>query len=121
MARAKPAPKKPAPKTTAPRKAEKREVQVIRPFKEALTKAALINSIAEQDEPPRKTAAAAFASLENLILGSLHPRGVGEFTSPGMFKVAIRKVLVEVARSYTIRDRRDGQGRSKACEHPSES
>ncbi len=89
MARAKAAPKKAAPKKAAPKKAVKREAPSVRPFKETLTKAALINLIAEQNE---QTAAATFASLENLILGSVHPRGVGEFAFPGMFKITLRKV-----------------------------
>ncbi len=92
MARAKAAPKKAAPKKAAPKKAVKREAPSVRPFKETLTKAALINLIAEENELPRKTAAATFASLENLILGSVHPRGVGEFTLPGMFKITLRKI-----------------------------
>ncbi len=93
MARGKAAPKQAAAKKAAPRKAAvKREAPAIRPFKETLTKAALINLIAEQNELPRKTAAAVYASLEDLILGSVHPRGVGEFTLPGMFKVTLRKV-----------------------------
>jgi nucleoid DNA-binding protein len=93
MARGKAAPKQATPKKAAPKKAAvKREVPAIRPFKETLTKAALINLMAEQNELPRKTAAAVYASLEDLILGSVHPRGVGEFTLPGMFKVTLRKV-----------------------------
>lgn len=81
--------KKAAPKRTARAAAE---APSIRPFKETLTKSALINLIAEQNELPRKTAVAIFATLEDLILGSVHPRGVGEFTMPGMFKVTLRKV-----------------------------
>jgi nucleoid DNA-binding protein len=76
-------------KKTAGRTAE---APAIRPFKETLTKSALINVIAEQNELPRKTAVAIFTTLEDLILGSVHPRGVGEFTMPGMFKVSLRKV-----------------------------
>lgn len=81
--------KKAAPKRTARAAAE---APAIRPFKETLTKSALINLIAEQNELPRKTAVAIFSTLEDLILGSVHPRGVGEFTMPGMFKVTLRKV-----------------------------
>lgn len=93
MARGKAAPKQAATKKAAPKKpAVKREAPAIRPVKETLTKAALINLLAEQNELPRKTAAAVYASLEDLILGSVHPRGVGEFTLPGMFKVTLRKV-----------------------------
>jgi nucleoid DNA-binding protein len=95
MARGKVAPRKAAQvKKSTPKKATrtKAEAPVIRPFKETLTKSALINHIAESNELPRKTAVAVFATLENLILGSVHPRGVGEFTLPGMFKVTLRKV-----------------------------
>lgn len=95
MARGKVAARKAAPaKKSAPKKAArtKAEAPAIRPFKETLTKSALINLIAEQNEVPRKTAVAVFATLEDLILGSVHPRGVGEFTMPGMFKVTLRKV-----------------------------
>ena len=81
--------KKPAPKKVARTAAE---ASAIRPFKETLTKSALINLIAEQNELPRKTAVAVFATLENVVLGSIHPRGVGEFTMPGLFKITLRKV-----------------------------
>ena len=33
-----------------------------------------------------------YATLENVFLGSVHPRGVGEFTLPGLLKVTLRKV-----------------------------
>ncbi len=82
-------------KTTKPvaaKKASKRVAASIRPVKETLTKSALIAHIAEQNELPRKTAAAVYATLENLFLGSVHPRGVGEFTLPGLLKVSLRKV-----------------------------
>ncbi|BBF92321.1 HU family DNA-binding protein [Blastochloris tepida] len=79
---------KPAAKSTR----AKPEAASIRPVKEAMTKAALINFLAEQNELPRKTAAAVYATLESVMLGSLHPKGVGEFTLPGLFKVTLRKV-----------------------------
>ena len=86
---------KAAAKTTKPapaKKAAKPEAAAIRPVKETMTKAALIGHIAEANELPRKTAAAVYATLENLFLGSVHPRGVGEFTLPGLLKVTLRKV-----------------------------
>jgi nucleoid DNA-binding protein len=79
-------------KAAATTKVSKAEVPSIRPVKETLTKAALINHIAEQNELPRKTAAAVYATLENVFLGSVHPKGVGEFTLPGLLKVTLRKV-----------------------------
>jgi nucleoid DNA-binding protein len=64
----------------------------IRAIKQALTKSALINLIAEQNDIPRKTAIGVFNTLESVMLGSVHPRGVGEFTLPGLFKITLRKV-----------------------------
>ena len=71
---------------------KKPEAASIRPVKEALTKSALINQLAELNDIPRKTAAAVYATLEGLFLGSVHPRGVGEFSLPGLLKVSLRKV-----------------------------
>jgi hypothetical protein len=70
----------------------------IRPAKETLTKSALIAYIAEKNELPRKTAAAIYATLEDLFLGSVHPRGIGEFTLPGVLKVTLRKVPARAER-----------------------
>jgi nucleoid DNA-binding protein len=96
MARGKVTARKVTPaKKSAPAKKGTRtsaEAPTIRPFKETLTKSALINLIAEQNELPRKTAAAVFSTLEDVILGSVHPRGVGEFTLSGLFKISLRKV-----------------------------
>ncbi|MBY6241367.1 HU family DNA-binding protein [Methylosinus sp. Sm6] len=86
MARAK------SEKPAVVKKTRKAEASTVRPVKETLTKAALINHIAEQNELPRKTAAAVYATLEEVFLGSVHPRGVGEFTLPGLLKVSLRKV-----------------------------
>jgi nucleoid DNA-binding protein len=64
----------------------------IKPVKQTLTKSALINLLAEENEIPRKTAVGVYTTLENLFLGSVHPRGVGEFVLPGLLKVNLRKV-----------------------------
>jgi nucleoid DNA-binding protein len=74
------------------KKVSKPEAAPVRPIKETLTKAALINLLAEQNDIPRKTAAAVYATLENVFLGSVHPRGVGELTLPGLLKVSLHKV-----------------------------
>ena len=88
-----PAKKAPAKKTAAKRKGRgPAEAVAIRPIKEAFSKSALINLIAEQNELPRKTAVGVFATLESAILGSIHPKGLGEFTLPGLLKVTLRKV-----------------------------
>jgi nucleoid DNA-binding protein len=79
-------------KTAPTSKAKKTETASIRPIKETLTKSALINYLAEKNDIPRKTAASVYATLESLFLGSVHPRGVGEFSLPGLIKVSLRKV-----------------------------
>jgi hypothetical protein len=63
----------------------------VKPVKQTLTKSALINLLAEENEIPRKTAAAVYATLENLFLGSVHPRGVGEFILPGLLNSPLTK------------------------------
>jgi hypothetical protein len=52
----------------------------------------LINLISEQNGIPRDTAKGILTTLENALLGSVHPRGAGEFTLPGLLKVTLRKV-----------------------------
>ncbi len=83
--------KRPAAKAPT-KKPTKAEAPAVKPLKQALTKAALINLIAEENEIPRKTAVGVYATLENAFLGSVHPRGLGEFTLPGLLKVNLRKV-----------------------------
>lgn len=82
--------KKGAATKAKPAKAAKSDA--IRPLKATLTKSALINLLAEENEITRKQAAGVFASLEKALLGSVHPKGVGEFTLPGLMKVTLRKV-----------------------------
>ena len=61
-------------------------------IKQTFSKSALINLIAEQNDIPRKTAVGIFNTLESVMLGSVHPRGVREFTLPGLLKISLRKV-----------------------------
>ncbi len=72
--------------------AAKKADAVVRPVKETLTKSALVGLIAEQNEISRKQAAGVLSTLEGVFLGSVHPKGVGEFTLPGLLKVTLRKV-----------------------------
>src|ERR1700761_8986209 len=83
--------KRPAPKSP-PKKTAKSEAPAIKPIKEAMTKSALINLIAEENELPRKAAVGVYKTIESVFLGSVHPRGLGEFTLPGLLKVNLRKV-----------------------------
>ena len=79
----KPAVKKPAAKPAAAK---------TQPIKEALTKSALVNLIAETHDVTRDVAKGVLATIEGAMVGSIHPRGVGEFTFPGLFKIVLQKV-----------------------------
>lgn len=83
--------KRTAPKAAA-KKPAKADTPTVKPVKQAMTKSALINLIAEENELPRKTAVGVYKTLEGAFLGSVHPRGLGEFTLPGLLKVSLRKV-----------------------------
>ena len=77
-------------KPAATKKVSKPEAASVRPVKETLTKSALINLFAEQNDIPRRPPQG-FATLENVFFGSAHPCGVGEFTLPGLLKVIFAK------------------------------
>ena len=64
----------------------------VRPVKETLTKSAIITAIAEQNNVSRKIAGGMYETLASLMQGSVHPKGVGEFTLPGLIKITLRKV-----------------------------
>ena len=80
---AKKAPAKPAAKPAAAK---------TQPVKEALTKSALVNLISETNGVTRDVAKGVLATIENAMMGSIHPRGVGEFTLPGVLKISLVKV-----------------------------
>ncbi len=73
-------------------KAKSAKPAAIKPVKDTLTKSALVGLLAEENGITRSQAAGVLASLENALLGSVHPKGVGEFTLPGLMKVTLRKV-----------------------------
>lgn len=64
----------------------------IRPVKTAFTKAALANHVAEQSGVEPRAVKAVLAALESTILGALHKKGAGEFTLPGLVKIATQQV-----------------------------
>ena len=64
----------------------------LQPVKQSLTKSGLVGLLAEQNGLSRKQASAVLTTLENTMLGSVHPKGVGMFILPGLMKVTLRKV-----------------------------
>ena len=64
----------------------------VHPIKQTLTKSGLVTLLAEQNGLTRKQAGSVLGTLENTILGSVHPKGAGMFILPGLMKVTLRKV-----------------------------
>ncbi len=84
--------KAPVKKKAASKPATGKVAPKVAPVKEALTKSALVNLIAEQNDLTRAVASGVLATIEGAMTGSIHPRGVGEFTLPGLLKISLRKV-----------------------------
>lgn len=84
--------KAPVKKASVKRPVAKQPAAKAKPVKEALTKTALVNLIAEENGVTRDVAKGVLATIETAMAGSIHPRGVGEFTLPGLLKVSLRKV-----------------------------
>lgn len=73
---------------------------MVKPVKSTMNKSTLLDSIADvldeeyenYDFPSKKVAKTVIEHLENLMQGSVCPKGCGEFMMPGMFKITLRKV-----------------------------
>ena len=65
---------------------------VIKPVKEAFTKAALVEHLATQSGVEPKGVKAVLAALEVTVLGAVHKKGHGEFTLPGLLKIGVQKI-----------------------------
>lgn len=100
--------KAPVKKASAKRPAAKQPAAKAAPVKEALTKTALVNMIAEQNGVTKDVAKGVLMTIENAMTGSIHPRGVGEFTFPGLLKISLRKVPARKAGTM-IRNPSTGQ------------
>ncbi|MFS2105180.1 HU family DNA-binding protein [Ralstonia sp. Ralssp135] len=90
---AKTAAKKASPaKKAAPAKKPAATAPTLKPLKDTFTKASLVSHLAEQAAVDAKAVKAVLLHLENTIVASLHKKGAGEFTLPGLFKVTSVKV-----------------------------
>jgi nucleoid DNA-binding protein len=63
-----------------------------RPIKDTFTKSALLAHVAEQSGVEPKAVKAVLAALEATILGSVHKKGAGQFTLPGLLKIGVQHV-----------------------------
>ncbi|MBN3791109.1 HU family DNA-binding protein [Burkholderia sp. Ac-20353] len=91
--------KKAAPAKTAPAKKVVAKKAVVAkapaaptPLKDKFTKASLAVHIAERAAVEVKAVKAVLAALENVVLGSVHKKGAGEFTLPGLLKITAQAV-----------------------------
>ncbi len=84
--------KAPVKKASVKRPVAKQPAARAKPVKEALTRTDLVNLIAEENGVTRDVAKGVLGTIETATAGSIHPRGAGEFTLPGLLKISLRKV-----------------------------
>jgi nucleoid DNA-binding protein len=76
--------------TKAPAKAAAKAAKApasLKPIKDAFSKSTLVAHIVEQSGVDSKSVKAVMASLEAAISASVHKKGVGTFTLPGLLKI----------------------------------
>lgn len=71
----------------------------MKPIKSAFNKTGLIAHLAEVAAVEVKAVKAIFASLEATILASVHKKGLGSFTLPGLLKVNVVNVPAKKKRT----------------------
>jgi nucleoid DNA-binding protein len=96
------APAKKAIKASAPTKKETKAAAPAgsaKPIKTAFNKTSLITHLADAAAVEVKTVKAVIASLEATMLASLHKKGLGSFTLPGLLKVNVINVPAKKKRT----------------------
>lgn len=82
-----------APATTkAAAPAAKAAPAALKPVKDVFNKTTLVAHLATQSGVEPKAVKAVLAALEGAILGSVHKKGSGEFTLPGLMKIGLQQV-----------------------------
>jgi nucleoid DNA-binding protein len=79
--------KKAAPKKAAPAKVAAKPGPA-KPIKEALSKSGLVAHLSEASGVAAKDVRAVMAALEGAVAGSVHKKGAGSFTLPGLLKIS---------------------------------
>ncbi len=92
------APAKKAAVTTKPAVPAK-TVASIKPIKDAFNKSSLITHLAQVSAVDAKAVKAVIASLEATLLASVHKKGLGSFTLPGLLKVNVVNVPAKKKRT----------------------
>lgn len=70
----------------------------VKPISEALTKSGLVAHLSEQSGVEAKNVRAVLAALEQAVAGSIHKKGAGQFTLPGLLKVTSQAVAAKPKR-----------------------
>jgi len=79
-------------KKTAKASPAARTASALKPVKGTFNKSTLTAHLAQQAGVEPKSVKAVLAALESVILGSVHKKGAGEFTLPGLLKIGVQKV-----------------------------
>lgn len=83
----------PAKKAAAPAKTlAAKAAAILKPIKTAFNKSSLTAHLADHAGVELKHAKAVLASLEATVLASIHKKGLGEFTLPGLLKISAQNV-----------------------------
>jgi len=99
------APAKKATKASAPAKKQVKAVAApkvagpVKPIKTAFNKTSLITHLADATAVDTKAVKAVIASLEATMLASVHKKGLGSFTLPGLLKVNVINVPAKKKRT----------------------
>jgi len=70
-----------------------------KPIKTAFNKTSLLAHLAQQTGVDAKLVKAVVAGLEATMLASVHKKGLGEFTMPGLYKVSVLNVPAKKKRT----------------------
>ena len=89
--------KKVAAKKAAPAKAAAKPAAP-KPIKEALSKSGLVAHLAESSGVSARDVRAVLASLEGAVTNSVHKKGAGSFTLPGLLKISAVNVAAKPKR-----------------------
>lgn len=81
-----------AKKAAAPAAKPVAATAALKPIKTAFNKTTLVAHLAEQSGVEPKATKAVLAALEAAILGSVHKKGSGEFTLPGLMKIGLQQI-----------------------------
>jgi hypothetical protein len=80
-----------AKKTSKPAK-QVAETTAVKPIKDVLSKTDLTRHLAERAGVEPKVVKAVLGALEATVLGSVHKKGAGLFTLPGLLKITVQAV-----------------------------